>query len=120
MLWLDRLRVVLRTLRYRDAWGFRPRQSLGMLWNLRHMRPAWRGGEAEMNVYSPPVGGPAYARYLHGVQRMSHNQWTPLAAHISVTDRCPYPSLYRAPLAQPFNQVGCSSRAPRPSAHRLA
>ena len=89
-LWLDRLKVVLRTLRYGDAWRLRPRQSLGMLRYLRHSRPTWRAGEAEMNVYSPPVGSPAYARYLRGLRQMSRGQWTPLVAHVSVTDRCPY------------------------------
>jgi MoaA/NifB/PqqE/SkfB family radical SAM enzyme len=90
VLWLDRLKVVLRTLRYRDAWRLRPRQSLAMLRYLRQTRPTWRAGEAELNVYSPPIGGPAYARYLRGLRRMSRNEWTPLVAHVSVTDRCPY------------------------------
>jgi MoaA/NifB/PqqE/SkfB family radical SAM enzyme len=89
-LWFDRLKVVLRTLRYREAWRMRPRQAIGMLRFLRHTRPIWHNGEAELNVYSPPVGGPAYARYLGGVQRMARNEWTPLVAHVSVTDRCAY------------------------------
>jgi MoaA/NifB/PqqE/SkfB family radical SAM enzyme len=89
-LWLDRLTVLLRSLRYRDAWTLRPRQSMAMLRYLRHCRPTWRGGQAELNVYSPPVGSPAYSRYLRGLRRMGQGQWTPLVAHVSVTDRCPY------------------------------
>lgn len=89
-IWRDRLRVVLRTLAYRDGWKFGPRPSLGMLKFLLHSRPTWRGGEAEMNVYSPPVGGPAYARYLRGLRQMGRGEWVPLVVHISVTDRCPY------------------------------
>ena len=90
MLWLDRLKVVLRTLAYREAWGFRPRQSLGMLRYLLSTRPTWRAGEAEMNVYSPPVGSAAYSRYLQGLRLMGQGAWVPLVVHISVTDRCPY------------------------------
>ena len=90
MLWLDRLKVVLRTLAYREAWKLRPRQSLGMLRYLWHTRPTWRAGEAELNVYSPPVGSAAYARYLHGLRLMGQGEWVPLVVHVSVTDRCPY------------------------------
>lgn len=90
MLWLDRLRVVLRSLGYREAWGFGPRWSLQMLEYLWHTRPTWRAGEAELNVYSPPVGGPAYPRYLQGLRRAERGDWVPLVAHVSVTDRCPY------------------------------
>lgn len=90
MLWLDRLNVVLRTLAYREAWKFRLRQSLGMLRYLWHTRPTWRAGEAEMNVYSPPVGSAAYARYLQGLRLMGQGEWVPLVVHVSVTDRCPY------------------------------
>jgi len=43
-----------------------------------------------MNVYSPPVGSLAYARYLRGLQQMGRGHWIPLVVHISVTDRCPY------------------------------
>jgi MoaA/NifB/PqqE/SkfB family radical SAM enzyme len=89
-LWIDRLKVVLRTLAYREAWRFRPRQSLGMLRYLLSTRPTWHRGVAEMNVYSPPVGSAAYARYLQGVRRMGQGEWVPLVAHVSVTDRCPY------------------------------
>jgi MoaA/NifB/PqqE/SkfB family radical SAM enzyme len=88
--WLARLKVVLRTLAYRDAWGLRPRPSWGMLRYLLSARPTWRDGEAEVNVYSPPVGSVAYPRYLHGLRRMSRGQWVPLVAHVSVTDRCPH------------------------------
>lgn len=90
MLWLDRLKVALRTMAYRGSWGFRPRASLGMLWYLWHTRPTWRRGEAELNVYSPPVGSLAYARYLEGLRRMGRGQWVPMVVHLSVTDRCPY------------------------------
>jgi MoaA/NifB/PqqE/SkfB family radical SAM enzyme len=90
MLWRDRFKVVLRTLRYGEAWRLGPRQAFAMLRFLRHTRPVWHDGEAELNVYSPPVGGPAYARYLDGVQRMARNEWSPLVAHLSVTDRCVY------------------------------
>jgi MoaA/NifB/PqqE/SkfB family radical SAM enzyme len=90
VLWLDRLKVVLRTLAYREAWKLQPRQSLGMLRYLWHTRPTWRAGEAELNVYSPPVGSAAYARYLHGLRLMGQGKWVPLVVHVSVTDRCPY------------------------------
>ena len=89
-LWFDRLKVAIRSLAYREAWGFRPRQSLGMFHYLANTRPTWRDGEAEMNVYSPPVGSPAYARYLRGLQRMDRGEWVPLVVHLSVTDRCRY------------------------------
>ncbi|MFI5379120.1 MAG: radical SAM/SPASM domain-containing protein [Tepidisphaerales bacterium] len=90
MLWFDRLRVVLRTMRYREAWSFRPGQSLAFLRYLAQMRPTWRGGVAEINAYTPPVGGESYRRYLAGLRRMSRGQWVPLVAHVSVTDRCAY------------------------------
>ncbi len=89
-IWRDRLKVLVRTLAYREGWKFRPRQSLGMLKFLLQSRPTWHADEAEMNVYSPPVGSPAYARYLRGLQQMGRGQWIPLVVHISVTDRCPY------------------------------
>lgn len=89
-LWLDRLKVVFRTLAYREAWGFRPRQSLGMLRYLLATRPTWRNGEAEMNVYSPPVGSAAYGRYLRSLRCMGRGEWMPMVVHVSVTDRCPY------------------------------
>jgi MoaA/NifB/PqqE/SkfB family radical SAM enzyme len=88
--WLARVKVAVRTLAYRDAWGFRPRQSLGMLRYLLGTRPTWRDGQAEMNVYSPPVGSAAYPRYLQGLRRMNRGEWVPLVAHVSVTDRCPH------------------------------
>jgi MoaA/NifB/PqqE/SkfB family radical SAM enzyme len=82
--------VVFRTLAYREAWGLGPRQSLAMLTFLARTRPIWRGNEAEMNLYSPPVGSPAYGRYLRGLRQMARGRWVPLVAHLSVTDRCPY------------------------------
>ncbi len=88
-LWFDRLKVVLRTLAYREAWGFWPRQSLGMMRYLLSTRPTWRDGVAEMNAYSPPVGSTAYSRYLRGLRRMDRGEWVPLVVHVSVTDRCP-------------------------------
>ena len=90
MLWLDRLRVVLRTMRYREAWSFRPRESLAFLRHLAQTRPTWRHGVAEINAYTPPVGGESYRRYLAGLRRMSRGDWVPLLAHVSVTDRCAY------------------------------
>ncbi len=90
MLWLDRLRVVLRTMRYREAWSFRPGESLAFLRYLAQTRPTWRHGVADINAYTPPVGGESYRRYLAGLRRMSRGEWVPLLAHVSVTDRCAY------------------------------
>lgn len=77
-------------MRYREAWGFRPRQSFGLLRYLLGTRPTWRSGTAELNVYSPPVGSAAYSRYLRGLRRMGRSEWVPLVVHVSLTDRCPY------------------------------
>lgn len=90
MFFRDRIRVILRSLRYREGWSFGPRQSLGFLKYVWHMRPMWRGTTAELNAYSPPIGGAGYGRYLRGLQRMSRRDWVPLVAHVSVSDRCPY------------------------------
>ena len=99
-IWRDRLKVVLRSLAYREGRRFGLRQSLGMLTFLLQSRPTWRADEAEMNVYSPPVGSPAYARYLRGLQQMGRGEWIPLVVHISVTDRCPYSCRRCSNLAQ--------------------
>jgi MoaA/NifB/PqqE/SkfB family radical SAM enzyme len=89
MIWADRIKVMWRSLACPEAWTLPPRQSLGLLKYLRHTRPVWHAGRAELNAYSPPVGGAGYGRYLRGLHRMHHGQWTPLVAHLSVTDRCP-------------------------------
>lgn len=90
MIWKDRLKVVWRTMAYREAWLFRPRQSLALLKYVMQTRPTWRGDMAELNAYSPPVGGEGYRRYLDGLLRIGRGEWIPLVAHVSVTDRCPY------------------------------
>ena len=90
MIWKDRLKVVWRTMGYREAWRFRPRQSLGLLKYMFQTRPTWRGDSAELNAYSPPVGGAGYRRYLDGLLRIGRGQWVPLVVHLAVTNRCPY------------------------------
>ena len=90
MFWKDRLRVALRMMGYPEAWTFGPRQAFGFLRYLSRTRPTWRGGVAELNAYSPPVGGEGFRRYLRGLQRISRGEWAPLVAHVSVTDRCGY------------------------------
>jgi MoaA/NifB/PqqE/SkfB family radical SAM enzyme len=71
-----------------------------MLKLLLSSRPTWRAGEAEINVYCPPVGSPAYARYLRGLRQIGRDRWIPLVVHISVTDRCPYSCRRCSNLAQ--------------------
>jgi MoaA/NifB/PqqE/SkfB family radical SAM enzyme len=90
VIWKDRLKVVWRTMGYREAWRIRPRQSLALLKYMFQTRPTWRGDSAELNAYSPPVGGAGYRRYLDGLLRIGRGEWTPLVVHLSVTDRCPY------------------------------
>jgi MoaA/NifB/PqqE/SkfB family radical SAM enzyme len=90
MFGMDRLKVIWRTLSYREAWTLGPRQSAGMLKYLLETRPVWRGAVAELNAYSAPVGGESYRRYLRGLKQISRGQWAPLVAHVSVTDRCGY------------------------------
>jgi MoaA/NifB/PqqE/SkfB family radical SAM enzyme len=90
VIWKDRLKVVWRTMGYREAWRFRPRQSYGLLKFMFQTRPTWRGNSAELNAYSPPVGGVGYRRYLDGLLRIGRGEWTPLVVHLSITDRCPY------------------------------
>lgn len=90
MLWYDRLKVMLRTMRYRGAWGFRSAQAAILTRYLLATRPTWRGGTAELNVYSPPVGSPGYGRYLQGIKRLARGEFVPLVAHVAITDRCPY------------------------------
>jgi MoaA/NifB/PqqE/SkfB family radical SAM enzyme len=90
VIWKDRLKVVWRTMGYREAWRFRPRQSFGLLKYMLQTRPTWRGNTAELNAYSPPVGGECYRRYLDGLLRIGRGEWVPLVVHLSVTDRCPY------------------------------
>jgi radical SAM protein with 4Fe4S-binding SPASM domain len=90
MFWKDRFKVIWSSMKYRESWTFRPRQSVGLIKYLMHSRPAWRGSTAELNAYSPPVGGQSYRRYLQGLKRICRGDWTPLVAHVSVTDRCPY------------------------------
>ena len=86
----ERLKVIWASLKYRESWTFRPRQSWGLLKYLMHTRPSWRGSLAELNAYCPPIGSKTYGRYLHGLKRICRQDWTPLVAHVSVTDRCPY------------------------------
>ncbi len=87
---LDRLKVVLRSSLYRESLSLRPRQSWGLLKYLMQTRPVWRDGLAELNAYSSPVGGEAYRRHLRGLSRIRRGEWTPLVAHVSLLDRCPY------------------------------
>jgi MoaA/NifB/PqqE/SkfB family radical SAM enzyme len=90
MFWKDRLKVIWSSMKYRESWTLRPRQSFGLIKYLLHSRPTWRGGIAELNAYSPPVGGESYRRYLQGLKRIYRGDVVPLVAHVSVTDRCFY------------------------------
>ena len=91
MIWKDRLKVMWRTMGYREAWRFRPRQSFALLKYMLQTRPTWRGNTAELNAYSPPVGGAgisslSWTDYCESVVESGCR----LVVHLSVTDRCPY------------------------------
>jgi hypothetical protein len=88
MLWLDRFRTTLATLRYPDAWMLPPRLARSMRDSMRYLRPVFSPVGIVLHPYAPPIGGRAFGRYLQGLRRMARGEHVPLVAHISVTDRC--------------------------------
>lgn len=89
MLWLDRLRTLLATMRYPSAWALPPRLARTMRESLRQLRPVVSPVGIVLHPYAPPVGGRAFGRYLQGLRRMARGERLPLVVHLSVTDRCP-------------------------------
>lgn len=88
MLWLDRLRATLATLRYPAAWTLPPELARSMHESLRHLRPVFSPVGIVLHPYAPPIGGRAFGRYLQGLRRMARGEHVPLVAHLSITDRC--------------------------------
>lgn len=88
MLWLDRLRTVLATMRYPVAWTLPPGLVHSMRESMRHLRPVASPVGIVLHPYAPPVGGRAFGRYLRELKRMARGEHVPLVAHLSVTDRC--------------------------------
>ncbi len=88
MIWLDRLRTMLATLRYPAAWTLPPRLGRSMRDSLHQLRPMFSPVGIVLHPYAPPIGGRAFGRYLEGLKRMYHGDHVPLVAHVSVTDRC--------------------------------
>ena len=88
MLWFDWLRTALATMHYPAAWTLPPRLVSSMRESLRRLRPVFSPVGIVLHPYAPPIGGPAFGRYLRGLGRMAHGERIPLVVHLSVTDRC--------------------------------
>lgn len=88
MLWLDRLRATLATLRYPAAWSLPPRLARTMRAALRELRPVRSDVGIVLHPYAPPIGGVAFGRYLRGLKRLARGEHVPLVVHLAVTDRC--------------------------------
>lgn len=90
MLWVDRMRAAMVSMRYRDAWTLPLRLTRSMGRFLQMTRPVCSSVGIVVHPYAPPIGGPAFRRYLQGLRRMARGEHVPLVAHVSVTDECAY------------------------------
>jgi MoaA/NifB/PqqE/SkfB family radical SAM enzyme len=87
---LGLLRAALLALRCPEAWTLPPQLGKALLRSLLRTRPATAATGTILYPNCPPVGSPAFRRHLHGLKRIARGEHVPMAAHISVTDRCIY------------------------------
>ncbi len=90
MLWVDRLRATIATMRYGEAWTLPLPLTRSMGHFLKFTRPVPSPVGIVVHPYAPPIGGKAFRRYLQGLRRMARGEHVPLVAHISITDECGY------------------------------
>lgn len=87
---LARLRAALAALRCANIWTLPLRQVLGLAGALGSIRPVSAPSGIFTHVNCPPLGSPAFGRYVRGLERAARGERVPLVAHVSVTDRCRY------------------------------
>ena len=89
-LWKERLKVALSAMKCHESWTLPLSVSRLLVKSLKSTRPATAATGTVVYANCPPVGSIGFRRYLQGLKRIARGEHVPLAAHVSVTDRCGY------------------------------
>ncbi len=109
-LWGDRLAASSAVMRCPEAWALPLWVGRAFLTSVLSTRPVAAPTGRFLYPNVPALGTAGYRRYLKGLRRLSLGEHVPLAAHVSVTDRCGYrcarcSNLSRSPHDPPLNSV---------------